>query len=109
MCKIKDYAALYTKAAGELRHQGLNSEMPGFEILKVAIVVFKVLGNTCVLDKDKEEFFNEVQSSMTSPIPSINPVVTDRQPIEQWILETLREKGIEDSAMSFIEDMAARI
>ena len=43
---------------------------------------------------------------MTSPVPSINPVVTERHPIEQWILETLREKGIEDSAMSFIGDMA---
>ncbi len=109
MCKIKDYAPLYTKAGGVLRHQGLNSQMPGFEILKVAIVVYKVRGNKYIADKDKEDFFEEVQLSMTSPIPSINPVVTDRHPIEQWILETLREKGIEDSAMSFIEDMPSLI
>ena len=109
MCRIKDYAPLYTKAAGELRHQGLNSEMPGFEILKVAIVVYKVRGNAYIPDKDKNDFFDEVESSMTSPVPSINPVVTERHPIEQWILETLREKGIEDSAMSFIEDMATLI
>lgn len=109
MCRIKDYAPLYTKAAGELRHQGLNPEMPGFEILKVAIVVYKVMGNTYISDEEKKIFFDEVESSMISPVPSINPVVTERHPVEQWILETLREKGIEDSAMSFIEDMATLI
>jgi len=34
MCKINEYASLYTNAAGILRHQGLNPQIPGFEILK---------------------------------------------------------------------------
>lgn len=106
MCKISDYAPLYAKTEGALRYQGLNPKTPGFEILKVAIVVYKVQG---IKEGKKELFFDDVQSSMTSPIPSINPVVTDRHPVEQWILEALREQGIEDSVMSFVKDVAAQI
>ena len=109
MCKIRDYAPLYTKATAELRHQGLNAKMPGYEMLKVAIVVFKVKGNEYIFNEEKDLFFQEVENSMTSPVPSINPVVTDRHPIEQWILEALRERGIEDSAISFIKDIANQI
>ena len=109
MCKISEYAPLYTKATEELRHQGLNSKMPGYEMLKVAIVVFKVKGNEYTLEDERDSFFKEVEKSMTSPVPSINPVVTKRHPIEQWILETLRERGMEDSAISFIKDIANKI
>lgn len=120
MCKISEYPSLYMKAGESLRSQGLNPKTPGFEIAKAAIVVYKVEGKEFIAELVKREskitekeietkFFEKVQQTMSSPIPSINPVVTDRHPAQQWILEALREKGIEDSAMSFIKDEAERL
>ena len=110
MCKIRDYSGLYMKVSEELRYEGLNPKIPGYEMLKVAIVVYNVNGNKHIsTQREEDEFYTEVEASLSSPVPSINPVVTDRHPVKQWMLEALREKGIDDSPLFFIEDIAGRI
>ena len=109
MCKISKYAGLYMKVAEELRFEGLNPKTPGYEMLKVAIVVFNVNGSKHISTEKEDEFYSEVEASLSSPVPSINPVVTERHPVKQWMTEALREKGIEDTPLSFIEDIASKI
>lgn len=108
MCETKEYESLYLKTEQLLRLEGLNATMPGYEIAKRAIVMYKIDGKEYE-DYEKNKFYEEVRLSMSSPIPSINPVITNRHPVEQWILELLRGHGIEDSAMSFVKDIANQI
>ena len=97
MCKISEYPALYMKVGESLRSQGLNSKTPGFEISKVAIVFYKIEGESFIAKLEEQKsnitqeeiemkFFERVKEIMSSPIPSINPVVTNRHPAEQLLL-----------------------
>lgn len=122
MCKISDYPALYTKTEGLLRHEGLNYKTPGFELLKASIVIYKVEGkkeiesfceefseNKFAKEIAEKRFYKKVQENISSPVPSISPVITERHPVEQWMTETLREQGIKVDVMTFIEDMSNKI
>lgn len=122
MCRISNYPALYTKAGEILRHEGLNYKTPGFELLKAAVVVYKVEGKKqmeaiCQNSPDKKvareeaekAFYEKVKESTSSPVPSISPVITNRHPVEQWMTEALREKGIKVDVITFIEDIASML
>ena len=96
MCKMSDYSGLYMKTAENLRHEGIKQDMPGFELLRKAIVICKIEGIDDILDKIQNETL----------IPDIKPVITEKSPAEQWMVEAIRSVGISVSVISFIEDMA---
>ena len=109
MCKINEYPIIYMKAAEELRYLGINPKTPGFEMLNVAIVIQKVEGHNYTGENGEEQLYNEIALSRTITVPSINPVKTERHPVKQWILESLKEQGIEDSPMTFVRGLAASL
>lgn len=104
MCRISDYPGLYMKAKEIVRTTGISSEMPGYEMLVKAIVIYKVQGI-------KELYQNVAEAS--SVVPCQKPLTAgeeERHPVKQRILESMRSVGIEeDDVKSFIKELAAKI
>ena len=105
MCiKMREYPGLYMKALEIVRATGISSEMPGYEMLVKAIVIYKVQGI-------KELYQNVAEAS--SVVPSQKPLTSgeeERHPVKQRILESMRSVGIEeDDVKSFIKELAAKI
>lgn len=103
MCRISDYPGLYMKAKELVRVTGINSAMPGYEMLTKAIVIYNVQGG--------DNLYNKVAEEM-SVVPGQRPLTAneeDRHPVKQRILEAMRSVGIEDNVKGFIADLASRL
>ena len=103
MCKMSEYPGLYMKAKELVRVTGINSAMPGYEMLTKAIVIYNVQGG--------DDLFNKVAEEM-SVVPGQRPLTAneeDRHPVKQRILEAMRSVGIEDNVKGFIADLASRL
>ena len=103
MCRMSDYPGLYTKAKELVRVTGINSAMPGYEMLIKAIVIYNVQGG--------DDLYNKVAEEM-SVVPGQRPLTAneeDRHPVKQRILEAMRSVGIEDNVKGFIADLASRL
>ena len=103
MCRMSDYPGLYTKAKELVRVTGINSAMPGYEMLTKAIVIYNVQGG--------DDLYNKVAEEM-SVVPGQRPLTAneeDRHPVKQRILEAMRSVGIEDNVKGFIADLASRL
>lgn len=98
MCKIKDYPGLYVKAREQVRLTGIKSEMPGYEMLIKAAVIYKVEGNENLYDKVAQE---------CSVIPNQGPLLKDRHPVEQMLIEAMRSIGIGyNNVLTFVAEIA---
>lgn len=106
MCRIANYPKLYTKANEILRREGLKPDMPGYELIKRAIVIYKVEGN-----EDKDKFFEEVRKGIVIPANKYlnNKKKAGRNITEQWMIEALKSEGIDISLMEYIEMLAEKI
>ena len=103
MCRMSDYPGLYTKAKELVRVTGINSAMPGYEMLTKAIVIYNVQGG--------DDLYNKVAEEM-SVVPGQRPLTAneeDRHPVKQRILEAMRSVGIEDNVKGFIADLASQL
>ena len=103
MCRMSDYPGLYMKAKELVRVTGINSAMPGYEMLTKAIVIYNVQGG--------DDLYNKVAEEM-SVVPGQRPLTAneeDRHPVKQRILEAMRSVGIEDNVKGFIADLASRL
>jgi len=104
MCiRMKEYPGLYLKAREVVRTTGINSEMPGYEMLVKAIVIYKVQGT-------KELYQNVADAS--SVVPCRTPLTAgeeERHPVKQQILESMRSVGIEEEVKSFVKELASKI
>ena len=103
MCRMSDYPGLYTKAKELVRVTGINSAMPGYEMLIKAIVIYNVQGG--------DDLYNAVAEEM-SVVPGQRPLTAneeDRHPVKQRILEAMRSVGIEDNVKGFIADLASQL
>ncbi len=103
MCKMSEYPGLYMKAKELVRVTGINSAMPGYEMLTKAIVIYNVQGGN--------DLYNAVAEEM-SVVPGQRPLTAneeDRHPVKQRILEAMRSVGIEDNVKGFIEDLASQL
>ena len=103
MCKMSEYPGLYMKAKELVRVTGINSAMPGYEMLTKAIVIYNVQGG--------KDLYNAVAEEM-SVVPGQRPLTAneeDRHPVKQRILEAMRSVGIEDNVKGFIEDLASQL
>lgn len=98
MCKMNEYPGLYLQTQELLRMDGLNPSMPGYELLRKAIVICKIEG----WDKN---LFRKVEKEV-DVVPSISPVVTDKHPVEQWMIEALKAIGNQKSLREYITEKA---
>ena len=90
MCKIADYPAIYARVEEQLRLEGIPKDTPGHELLKKAIVIYKV-------DKfPKKQLLNEIEK--ISLIPACR-VSGERSNAEQWMVESLKAVSIDDDLM----------
>lgn len=103
MCKISDYPALWARVEEELRVEKIRRDIPGYELLKKAIVIYKI-------DKlSKSKLIEEVQKISLVPSSEVNLQKKNRTNTEQWMIEAIKSIGYEDDLMVFIEDIANRI
>lgn len=103
MCRMSEYPGLYMKAKELVRVTGINSAMPGYEMLTKAIVIYNVQGG--------DDLYNAVAEEM-SVVPGQRPLTAneeDRHPVKQRILEAMRSAGIDDNVKGFIADLASRL
>ena len=101
MCKIKDYPGLYLKAREVVRLTGINPEMPGYEMLVKAIVIYKVEGPERLYEKVAEE------SSVVPGQRALDEQEEKRHPVQQRLIESMKGIGIEyDDVIYFIEELA---
>jgi len=100
MCKISEHPDLYSKAEGILRSKGIKSVLPGYQILKRAIIIYKVDGKI-----PKEKLLKEV--SQGKVIPFNKDFSKDRsERAEQWMIEALKTEAIDIDLMDFIEKIS---
>lgn len=86
MCKIADYPELYLKANEVLRRERISPQMPGYELLRRAIVIQKVEGKVSLEEIEKGRV-----------IPSnkdINLEKKNRSNTMQWMIEAIKSVGI---------------
>ena len=103
MCKMSEYPGLYMKARELVRVTGINSAMPGYEMLTKAIVIYNVQGG--------DDLYNAVAEEM-SVVPGQRPLTAneeDRHPVKQRILEAMRSVGIDDNVKVFIADLSRQL
>ncbi len=100
MCKMKNYPNLYLKAEGILREEGINPSIPGYEMLKRALVIYKIEGPV-------NNFFEQVKTGIVIPSNEVKKKV--RSPEEQWMVEALKSRNINVPLMDYIESLAEKL
>ena len=104
MCKMKDYPGLYIKAKEVVRLTGINPEIPGYEMLITAIVIYKVEGAKLLYEKVAEEI---------SVVPGQKPLdkkEEKRHPVEQWMTEAMKSIGIDyDDVITLVAELAENL
>lgn len=121
MCKITEYPGLYAKVTQYLRLEGIHQEIAGFEILRNAIIIYKVEGKL-----PKEKFLQKIEEVTFIPANrDLNPEKLEkkeRNMAMQWMIEAIAAAGLipededmenksdkEKILMLFIEEMAAKL
>lgn len=106
MCKVSNYPGLYIKANAILRNEKISPEMPGYEFLKRAIVIYKVEG-----EQPKEQFLAEIKEGILIPANrDLNfENKKNREEVEQWMIEAVKSVGIDIPLMEYIKQLAEEI
>ena len=112
MCDFKKYAQEYVKASEILRREGINPEVPGYEFLKRAIVVY-------IIEKPeiKEKLLLEVKKGMVIPANKDLDMqdkierkgIEERQQVEQWMIEAAKSVGVDIPLIHYIKKLADEI
>lgn len=107
MCKIAEHPELYAKANEVLRRDGISSQMPGYELLRKAIVTQKVEGKVSL---------EEVTRGMVIPCnKDIDLERKNRTPEMQWMIEAFKSIGfgenenVEVALKKYIEQCAQKL
>lgn len=103
MCKISNYPGLLAKANETLRREEISSEIPGYELLKRAIVVYKVENGI-----SKEDLLQEVKTGILIPANKDLNLENkgEREQTEQWMIEAAKSIGIHIPLMEYIKQLA---
>lgn len=106
MCDFAKYPELYQKANAVLRNEGINPEVPGYELLKRAIVVYIV-----EKPENKEQLLKEVKQKMLIPANKDLNLANKgkRGKTEQWMVEAIRSEGVDNPLMDYIKKLAKEI
>lgn len=104
MCKISSYPGLYSKTNEILRKEGINSSIPGYEFLRRAIIIYKV--DKC---PSIEKLISELKDAGIV-IPANKDLdlgsKSDRDSVEQWMIEAMKSAGIDTPLMEYIKQLA---
>ena len=107
MCKIADYPNLYANTNEILRRDGMNPQMPGYELIRKAIVTQKVEG---------EVSLEEITKGMVIPCnKDIDLERKNRTPEMQWMIEAFKSIGfgenenVEVALKKYIERCAQKL
>lgn len=96
MCKIADYPGLYSRTNELLRREGINPQMPGYELLRKAIVIQKVEGKVSL---------EEITKGMVIPCNKDIDLDKKKRTAEmQWMIEAVRSIGVGDASNKNPED-----
>lgn len=103
MCKISDYAGLLARANATVRGEKINPEIPGYELLKRAIVVYKVEKGI-----SKEDLLREVTTGLLIPANKDLNLADkgERGETEQWMIEAAKSVGVDIPLMDYIKQLA---
>jgi len=100
MVVVREYPGLEAEARQTIRRVGVNQRMPGFEMLIKALVIVRVEHRI-----NLPELIKEVENNM-SVVPSIAPVITDKSPVEQLMMEAIRSVGDDsENPLEFIKSI----
>ena len=99
MCKISNYPDLYMKTVGILREEGINPTVPGYELLRKALIIYKING-------PGPNFFEEVRMGRVIPASEVKK---SRTPEEQWMVEAIKMKNINIPLMEYIKRLSERL
>ena len=100
MCDFANYPEMYFNAGYLLRRSGIKPLVPGFELLRRALVVYKVSG-------PGPNFLKQVRNGMV--IPSNEIKKKKREPEVQWMVEAMKMENIDIPLMEYIETLAEQL
>lgn len=128
MCDIAKYPDLYNKTDWVLRLMKMNKEMPGYELLRRAIVVWEVEGEKFETEVNKEieegratpeEHDILIERKIIQKVGEIAPmqfskrlVVNDKNSFEQAMIESIRSVssyGVKLTILEFLVDVTEHI
>lgn len=124
MCKIADYPELYYKADWVLRIMRMSKEAPGYELLRRAIVIWKVEGEK--IESEVSENLPEVErnelieAKLVEKVKEIasmgiskkRVIRNDRDAFSQAMIEEIRsvsEYGDKKTILEFVRDVTKHI
>ena len=100
MCKIQDYPDWYFRADGILREEGINPLVPGYELLRRAMIIYRV-------DGPGPDFLEQVTKGLVLPTNWFRG--QKREPEEQWMVEAMKMQNINTPLMEYIGTLANRL
>lgn len=124
MCKIADYPDLYVKTDWVLRLMKMSKEAPGYELLRRAIIIWQVEGETIEneISRDLPEaeraklieckLVERVKETASMNISKKRVIKNDRDAFSQAMIEEIRsvsEYGKKISILDFVRDITEHI
>lgn len=124
MCKIADYPELYVKADWVLRIMRMSKEAPGYELLRKAIVIWKVEGESIEDEVSKDlskaerdklieyKLVERVKETASMNISKKRVIKNDRDAFSQAMIEEIRavsEYGDKRSILEFVKDVTEHV
>lgn len=103
MCEITRYPGLYNRANALLRREKINPQVPGYELLKIAIVIWHV---------EKSYSWKELLKKVKDEgkvIPSNKELVSAKDEVEQWMLEAIKAAGIDISVEKYVKQLSEEL
>lgn len=100
MCEMSKYPGLYSQAEWFLRVTRMSNALPGYELLKRAIVIWKVEG------KMSEKDLLEKVEEMAPMAISKGPVVNNKSCFEQAMIEAIRSVSEDREKITISEFVA---
>ena len=123
MCDIRKYPELYLKANSILRVKRISNRMPGYELLRMAIVVWKVEGENIIKEvechKSEEDINKLIEKELIKRVEEIAPmnygkgkVVNNKSGVEQAMIEAIRaisKDGVKTTILDFVMEATNNI
>lgn len=124
MCKIADYPELYYKIDWVLRLMKMSKETPGYELLRRAVVIWKVEGDKMesevsrkLPETEREQLLEarlveRVKETASMDISKNRVIKNDRDAFSQAMIEEIRavsEYGDKKTILEFVRDITKHI
>lgn len=98
----KRYNVIYNKSQVILRELGLNSSIPGYELIRQACCI-QIIFNY----EEDDDVYNLLGRISMIPLPS--KIIKDIRPEKHWMIEAIRAAGIQEDALTFVSNVCSEI